>query len=103
MRLSTFRTVVTPPFGHPLCGGWILPAQHITNALYAQGIVLHDDGQAPVVLCAVDWCEIRAEDHVLWRECIAAAVGTDADRVAVQCVHQHNNIKINSKHVYVRA
>lgn len=90
MKLSTFRTVVTPPFGHSLCGGWILPAEHITNALYAQGIVIQDDNQAPVVLCAVDWCEIRAADHVLWRQSIAAAVGTTPDRVAVQCVHQHN-------------
>lgn len=90
MRLSTFRTVVTPPFGHSLCGGWILPAQYVTSALYAQGIVLQDDAQAPVVLCAVDWCEIRAADHVVWRETIAAAVGTDPERVAVQCVHQHN-------------
>ncbi len=90
MRLSTFRTVVTPPFGHSLCGGWILPAQYVTTALYAQGIVLQDDAQAPVVLCAVDWCEIRAADHVLWRQTIAAAVGTDPERVAVQCVHQHN-------------
>ncbi len=90
MRLSTFRTVVTPPFGHSLCGGWIVPAQYITNALYAQGIVLQDDGQAPIVLCAVDWCEIRAADHVQWRETIAAAIGTAPERVAVQCVHQHN-------------
>ncbi|MDP6503943.1 MAG: hypothetical protein QF886_10025 [Planctomycetota bacterium] len=90
MKISSFRTVVTPPFGHPLCGGWIAPVSHITDPLFAQGIILQDDGQEPVVLCAVDWCEIRAEDHVLWRERIAEAVGTEPDRVAVQCVHQHN-------------
>ena len=90
MKLSVFRTVVTPPFGHPMCGGWITPASHITDPLFAQGIILQDDTQDPVVLCAVDWCEIRAEDHVLWRERIAEAVGTEPDRVAVQCVHQHN-------------
>ena len=90
MRLSTFRTVVTPPFGHSLCGGWILPAEYITSALYAQGVVLQDETQDPVVLCAVDWCEIRAADHVLWRKTIAEAVGTAPERGAVQCVHQHN-------------
>ena len=90
LRLSVFRTVVTPPFGHPLCGGWIAPVEHITDPLFALGIVLQDESQAPIVLCAVDWCEIRAEDHVLWRETIAEAVGTEPDRVAVQCVHQHN-------------
>ena len=90
MQLSTFRTVVTPQFGHSLCGGWIPTVEYITTPLYALGIVLQEDSQAPVVLCAVDWCEIRADDHVLWRESIAAAVGTDPERVAVQCVHLHN-------------
>ena len=90
MQLSVFRTVVTPPFGHPLCGGWIPTVEYITSPLYALGVVLQDESQAPVVLCAVDWCEIRADDHVFWRETIAAAVGTDPERVAVQCVHLHN-------------
>lgn len=89
MRLSPFRLDVTPPLGHPLCGGWIAPATEIVDRLWANGLVLHlPDG--PVVLVAVDWCEIRNAGHDEWREAIAAAVGTSIERVAVQCVHPHD-------------
>lgn len=89
LRLATFRADVTPPIGHPLCGGWIAPVVGVTDPQYALGVVLTGE-DAPVVLCAVDWCEIRNEDHTIWREKLAAAVRTSPERVAVQCVHQHN-------------
>ncbi len=89
ISLSTFRVDVTPPIGSPLCGGWIAPVAGVTDPLYALGVVLLGD-DAPVVLCALDWCEIRNEDHALWRERLGKAVGTGAERVAVQTVHQHN-------------
>lgn len=88
-RLAVFRADVTPPIGHPLCGGWVRPAVAVEDPLFALGVVLLGE-EAPVVLCAVDWCEISNEDHVLWRQVLAAAAGTTPDRVAVQCVHQHD-------------
>src|SRR5262245_28732673 len=88
-RLAFFRADVTPPIGHPLCGGWVRPAVAVDDPLSALGVVLLGE-EAPVVLCAVDWCEISNEDHFRWRQALAAAAGTTPDRVAVQCVHQHD-------------
>ena len=87
--LSTFRVEVTPPLGFPLGGFRKVPAVGFTDPLLALGVVLvGDDG--PVVLCAVDWCEISNEDHALWVAALADAAGTSSDRVAVQSVHQHD-------------
>ena len=89
LHLSTFRIDVTPPIGHSCCGGWIRPVETVDDALEAIGMVLLGAGQ-PIVLCAVDWTGLLNEAHIRWREALAEAVGTTADRVAVQSVHQHN-------------
>lgn len=89
LHLATFRAEVTPPIGHPLCGGWIEPARAIDDPLRAVGVVLLGSG-APVVLCAVDWVGIRNDAHLQWRQALAKAAHTTADRVAVHCVHPHN-------------
>ncbi len=88
-RLATFHADVTPPIGSPLCGGWTPPVQAVTDPLYAYGLVVFGP-EDPIVLCAVDWCEICNGDHALWRENLAQAAQTTPDRVAVQCVHQHS-------------
>src|SRR5579862_9897913 len=89
LHLATFRTDVTPPLGHPLCGGWIEPVRVVDDPLRALGVILLGMGQ-PVVLCAVDWCGIRNEANSRWRKALADAAHTVADNVALQCVHQHN-------------
>jgi hypothetical protein len=61
----------------------------VDDSLEALGFVLLGAG-APLVVCAVDWTGILNEAHVAWREALASAAGTTPDRVAVQCVHQHN-------------
>lgn len=88
-RLSSFRVEVTPPIGHPLCAGWVQAAVGVSDPLFAMGVVLTSHGP-PVVLCAVDWCEISNDEHAIWRQTLAAAVDTTADRVAVHCGHQHD-------------
>jgi len=89
LRIATFRADVTPPLGHPLCGGWITPATELLDPLEAIGFVVLGAG-APIVVCAVDWTGILNQAHLAWRTELAAAVGTTPDRVAVQCVHQHD-------------
>jgi hypothetical protein len=89
LTLSHFRCDVTPPLGHPLCGGWITPATEIVDRQWANGVILSGD-EPPIVLVAVDWCEIRNGGHDQWRQEIATAVGTPVERVAVQCVHPHD-------------
>jgi hypothetical protein len=89
LHLSTFFADVTPPLGHPLCGGWIEPVRGVDDPLQAVGIVLMGAGQ-PVVLCAVDWCILANDAHERMRQTLAHAAHTIPARVAVHCVHQHN-------------
>ncbi len=89
LHLATFQCDVTPPLGHPLCGGWIEPVRAVDDPLKALGVILLGAGQ-PVVLCAVDWCGLRNDAHEAWRQALAQATHTVPERVAVQCVHQHN-------------
>lgn len=93
---APFSCDVTPPIGHPLCGGWITPAIRIVDPLHLHGLVLLPEGQAPIVLVAVDWCWIQSESALAWRERLAAAVGTQADRVSIHCVHQHDALMVDA-------
>jgi hypothetical protein len=88
-HLATFTADVTPPIGHPLCGGWIMEARAVDDPLFAHGVVLLGQGE-PVVLCAVDWCGLRNDANLAFREALAKATHSVAANVAVQCVHPHN-------------
>lgn len=89
LQLAPFRFDVTPPQGHSLCGGWIKPVEAVDDPLEAIGLVILGAGP-PIVICAVDWTGLLNEAHLRWRIALADAAGTSPDRVAVQCVHQHN-------------
>ena len=90
IQLSTFQSDITPPIGHPLCAGWYPPAKTIADPLSALGLILVPQDEAPVVLLALDWAELSNGDYDRWRQEVADAVGTDADRVAVHCIHAHD-------------
>lgn len=64
--LATFSAEVTPPLGHPCMGGGIAPAQRVEEPLYTRGFGLQGT-DLPVVLAAVDWCEIRNDAYDRWR------------------------------------
>jgi hypothetical protein len=89
LHLASFASDVTPPAGHPLCGGWIEPVRGVDDPLWARGIILLGAG-APIVLCAVDWVGIRNEAHRAWVRALATAAHTTPARVEVHCVHPHN-------------
>ena len=88
-QVATFSADVTPPLGHALMGGGIAPAQRIHDPLYARGLVLLGAGK-PVVVVAVDWCEIRNDAYERWRTVLAQAARTDRERVLVTSVHVHD-------------
>ena len=90
LQLATFQSDVTPPLGHPLCAGWYPPAKGIADPLSALGLILVPDDQLPMVLCALDWAELSNGDYDRWRGELAGAVGTEAERVAVHCIHAHD-------------
>ncbi|MCA9039665.1 MAG: hypothetical protein KDA65_04885, partial [Planctomycetaceae bacterium] len=89
LAIGTFRFDVSPPMGHSLCGGWIKPVEGYDDELEAIGVVITGAGK-PIVLCAVDWTGLLNSAHIEWRKALAEAAGTTPERVAVQCVHQHN-------------
>jgi hypothetical protein len=89
LHLAAFRFDVSPPIGHPCCGGWIKPVEGYDDPQEAIGVVLLGAGK-PIVICAVDWTGILNAAHLEWRTALAEAAGTTPERVAVQCVHQHN-------------
>jgi len=68
-------------------GAWL--SKSIADPLEANGLVLLG-GDAPVVLVAVDWCEIRNDAYARWQKVLAAAAGTKPERVLVSTVHQHD-------------
>ena len=86
VQIAPFRADVTPPVGAPLCGGLVKPAVGVSEPLLALGVVLLSD-EKPVVLCAIDFCEIRGADHIHWREVLAAAAATTPERVALHSLH----------------
>jgi hypothetical protein len=89
LHIATFACDVTPPPGHPLCGGWILPVRGVDDPLQALGVVLLGVGK-PVVLCAVDWCGLRNEAFRTWRKALAEAAHTTPEHVSLHTVHPHN-------------
>jgi hypothetical protein len=88
-HLATFTADVTPPLGHPLCGGWIEPARAVEDPLKALGVVLLGQGK-PLVLCVFDWVALRNEAHLAVRQALADAAHTTLDHVTVHAVHPHN-------------
>lgn len=89
LEIATFQADVTPPLGSPLCHGNVQPAKQIVDRLSARGVILFDD-DGPIVLCSVDWVAISNTAHDAFRQALAEAVGTQADRVAVHTMHAHD-------------
>lgn len=88
-HIATFETDVTPPVGHPLCGGWIEPVRGVDDPLRLLGVVLLGAGK-PVVLCAIDWTGLRNDAFRMWRQALADAAHTSPERVCIHSVHPHN-------------
>jgi hypothetical protein len=89
LQLAHFSSDVTCPIGHPCMGGGIPVAQKIEDPLLARGFVLLGKVD-PIVVVAVDWCEIRNEAFELWRSRLAEAAHTVPARVIVASIHQHD-------------
>jgi hypothetical protein len=89
LSIAVFEADVTPPLGAPLCDGAVPPAKEIVDRLLARGIVILTDDR-PIVLCAFDWVGIGNTGYDDFRERLAGAAGTTADRVALHCLHQHD-------------
>lgn len=69
----------------------ILPTKAVTidDPLEAQDFVLIGL-EKPLVLLALNWCEVRNDAYDEWRDAIAKAAGTDRQRVLLSSLHQHD-------------
>jgi len=69
----------------------VLPtkSRKVLDPLLAHGFVLLG-ADWPIVLCAVDWCEIRNGAYDAWRKGLADAAGTTPARVLLSSLHQHD-------------
>jgi hypothetical protein len=88
-RLAIFSADVTIPLGHRCMGVLPTKSRRIVDPLYAHGFVLLGPDK-PIVLAAVDWCEIRNAAYDQWRDALAEAAGTTRQRVLVCSLHQHD-------------
>lgn len=89
VRIAPFSADVTPPLGHRSMGILPVKTQTIDDPLEAHGFALLGLDK-PIVLCALDWCELRNGAYDQWREALAKAAGTSRERVLVSCLHQHD-------------
>jgi len=89
MKITHFSEDITPPIGHPLCGGWYPAATAIGHRLSAHGVILFPDDGPPVVLCVLDWAELSNLEHLRWIGALARAAQTTPERVTVHCLHCH--------------
>ena len=87
--LATFSVDVTIPLNHRCMGVLPTKSKRIADSLYAHGFVLNG-GPKPVVLCALDWCEIRNGAFEQWRTALAEAADTTVAHVLVTALHQHD-------------
>ncbi len=87
LRLAVFDADVTPPVGSQMAYDPVVRVEEMS--LRGRGIVLLGAGK-PIVLCALDWIGLYNESHERFRGELARAAGTDPERVAVHCVHQHD-------------
>ncbi|MFG0295395.1 MAG: hypothetical protein ACF8PG_05750, partial [Maioricimonas sp. JB045] len=86
LRIGTFAVDASPPVGSPLAYD---PTAGVQLPLSCRGIVITGAGE-PIVLCAVDWIGISNGGNRVFRERLAKAAGTTAERVAVHTLHQHD-------------
>lgn len=90
ISVSTFSCDITPPMGSPLCGTpGIAPATTIDDPQFLLGFVLHGAGE-PIVFAAADCVGFYSDAHDRLVSGLAAAAGTNAKRVILTSVHQHD-------------
>ena len=88
-RVATFRVDITIPLGHRCMGVLPTKSSKIVDPLEARGFVLLGL-KHPVVIVALDWCEVRNDSYDQWRRALAVAAGTSSNHVLLSSNHQHD-------------
>lgn len=82
-----FDADATPTTGTMLAYDPMVGTGELT--LRCRGVVLRGAGE-PIVLCAIDWIGVANDSHDEFRDLLAAAAGTQRDRVSIHALHQHD-------------
>jgi hypothetical protein len=87
--IAIFSADATIPLNHRCMG--ILPQKsvRIADPLFVHGFAILGP-EPPIIVVAIDWCEIRNSSYDAWRNRLAHAAGTTRDRVLVSSLHQHD-------------
>jgi hypothetical protein len=86
LKVGLFDVDASPPIGSPLAYD---PTKAVSTPLSCRGIVLTGSGD-PIVMCAIDWIGIGNGGQTAFCERMANAAGTQAERVVVHTLHQHD-------------
>ena len=87
--IAIFSADATIPLNHRCMG--VLPQKSvsITDPLFVHGFAILGP-EKPIIVVAIDWCEIRNSSYDAWRDRLANAAGTTRERVLVSSLHQHD-------------
>lgn len=88
-QIGHFRIDATIPIGHRCMGVLPQKSSSIADNLELHGFVLLGS-DLPIVVVAIDWCEIRNASYEQWRKRLASAAGTSPQRILVSSLHQHD-------------
>ena len=86
LKAGVFSIDASPTVGEPLAYD---PTKGTLHPLSLKGVVLIGDDK-PIVLGAIDWIGVANDGHRIFREALAEAAGTTADRVEIHALHQHD-------------
>ncbi len=88
-KIGHFQIDGTIPIGHRCMGVLPQKSTSVADNLELHGFVLLGS-DFPIVVVAIDWCEIRNASYDQWRTRLANAAGTVPQRVLVSSLHQHD-------------
>ena len=86
MRIGYFEVDASPDIGSPLAYD---PCVAVSDPLSCRGVVVLGAGE-PIVLVAVDWLGVANDGHEEFRNRLSSAIGSQADRVSLHALHQHD-------------
>lgn len=86
LRVGYFQCDASPPIGSPLAYD---PCVEVSDPLSLRGVVIVGAGK-PIVLAAIDWLGVANDGHEEFRMRLAAAVGSEKERVSLHALHQHD-------------
>jgi hypothetical protein len=88
-KIGHFQIDATIPIGHRCMGVLPQKSTSVADRLELHGFVLLGN-DLPIVVVAIDWCEIRNTSYDEWRRRLARVAGTVPQRVLVSSLHQHD-------------